>query len=325
MVSQYVLHLQRTDPKRLESFMVLVQGHMLANALMCPDLSEAPKSYRDVEFYLDTPLLIRRLGLEGTHRKDAIESLIDLVRRLGASVATFSHTQRELERVIRWAADNLEKNGARSAIVMEARRNGTTKSDLLIIAGQIDELLSEARVDVKPTPTYEKSFQIDEAGFEEALKDEISYANPRARQDDINSVRSIYVLRSGVMPTTLEKSKAALVTSNSAFATAAMEYGKQFEESCDVSSVITDFSLANMAWLKAPMGAPSLPKTEILAFSYAALQPSAEWLNKYLAEIDRLERRGTISARDHQLARSSMLTVHSLKFHWPFRNSASLV
>lgn len=312
MVSQYVMHLQRTDAKRLESFMVLVQGHMLANALMCPDLSEAPKSYRDVEFYLDTPLLIRRLGLEGTHRKDAMESLIDLVRRLGASVATFAHTQRELERVIRWAADNLENNGGRSAIVMEARRNGTTKSDLLMIAGQIDELLSVARVDVKPTPPYEKSFQIDEARFEEALKDEISYANPRARQDDINSVRSIYVLRSGVTPTTLEKSKAVLVTSNTGFAAAAMEYGKQFEESCDVSSVITDFSLANMAWLKAPMGAPSLPKTEILAFSYAALQPSTEWLNKYLAEIDRLERKGAITARDHQLARSTMLVQDEL-------------
>src|SRR5690606_8746221 len=105
--------------------------------------------------------------------------------------------------------------------------------------------------------------------FEGVLKDEVSYHNPRAKEDDINSVRSIYVLRSGTTPRNVEHAKAVLVTSNSGFAQAAFGYGKNHEESREVSSVITDFSLANMAWLKAPLGAPSLPMTEVIAFSYA--------------------------------------------------------
>lgn len=107
------------------------------------------------------------------------------------------------------------------------------------------------------------------------------------------------------MPTSLEKCKAALVSSNSAFARAAYDYGKQHEASREVSSVITDFSLANMAWLKAPMGAPSIPTTELVAYSYAALQPSKVLLDKYLSEIDKLEKQGKLSTRDHQLLRSS--------------------
>ena len=71
--------------------------------------------------------------------------------------------------------------------------------------------------------------------------------------------------------------------------------------------MITDFSLANMAWLKAPLGAPAVPMTEVLAFSYAALEPSAELFQKYLREIDKLEKHGKITARDHQLLRSSQL------------------
>ncbi|MCL4210257.1 MAG: hypothetical protein HRU76_04060 [Phycisphaeraceae bacterium] len=67
-----------------------------------------------------------------------------------------------------------------------------------------------------------------------------------------------------------------------------------------------------MAWLKAPMGAPAIPAAEILAFSYAALQPSKELLTKFLSEIDKLERQGTISARDHQLLRSSTLAQDEL-------------
>jgi hypothetical protein len=79
-----------------------------------------------------------------------------------------------------------------------------------------------------------------------------------------------------------------------------------------VSSVVTDFSLANMAWLKAPMGAPSLPTTELLAYSYAALRPPEPLLAKFLQEMDRLERTGKLMPRDHQLLRSSTVAQEEL-------------
>ena len=42
LVSNYVQHIEQTNPERFNSFIVLVQGHMLANALLCPDLKNAP-------------------------------------------------------------------------------------------------------------------------------------------------------------------------------------------------------------------------------------------------------------------------------------------
>lgn len=312
LVSQYVLHLQRTDPERFESFLIMVQGHMLANALLCPDLQSAPKTYKGVTFYLDTPILVRWLGLEGEPQRAAIGNLIGLLHNLGATVATFSHSRDELDRVLKGAAAKVDAPDGRGAIVMEARRRGITKSDLLVLAGQVDERLAEGRIEVKRTPQYTATFQIDEKVFEEVLDDEVSYLNPRAKEYDINSVRSVYVLRKGASPRNVEKSRAVLVSSNSGFARAAFEYGQRYEESREVSTVITDFSLANMAWLKAPMGAPSLPTIEILAFSYAALQPSRELLSRYLTEIDKLEKQGKITARDHQLLRSSTLAQEEL-------------
>ncbi len=67
-----------------------------------------------------------------------------------------------------------------------------------------------------------------------------------------------------------------------------------------------------MAWLKAPMGAPSIPIAEVLAYSYAALQPSKALLDRYLNEIDKLEKQGKLSARDHQLLRSSTIAQEEL-------------
>ncbi|TAK36962.1 MAG: hypothetical protein EPO21_00850 [Chloroflexota bacterium] len=312
LVSDYVLHLQRAEPNRFDSLLVVVQGHMLANALLCPDLQQAPKSYKGVTFFLDTPLLVQQLGLEGDSKKAAVDELIRLLHNLGATVATFSHSREELEGVIRGAADHVNVVDGRGSIVMQARRSGTTKSDLLVLAGRIDERLVEAGIGVQETPPYIAEFQIDENIFEKLLEDEVAYFNPRAREFDINSVRSIYVLRAKTSPSTVEQCRAVLVSSNSAFARAAYNYGQNHEEWRDVSSVITDFSLANMAWLKAPMGAPSLPTSEVLAFSYAALQPSKELLDKYLVEIDKLQKQGRIGERDHQLLRSSTLAQDEL-------------
>ena len=282
LVSNYVIHLQKNNPERFESFMVLVKGHMLANALLCPDLENITNNYRKLDFYLDTPLLIQRLGLEGISKQEASTELLSLVRRLGGRVCTFSHSRDELESVISGAAEHLESPGGRGSIVLQARSVGVTKSDLILLSSQIDEQLDQANIIVERTPRYIEHFQIDEEVLEDVIEDEVSYYNPRALQYDINSVRGIYVLRKGKSPRSLEKSGAVLVTSNSGFARAAFNYGRDYEESREVSSVITDFSLANMAWLKAPIGAPDLPIMEVLAFSYAAMRPSQSLFDSYL-------------------------------------------
>ncbi|MCY1233434.1 hypothetical protein D9M72_459750 [compost metagenome] len=118
-------------------------------------------------------------------------------------------------------------------------------------------------------------------------------------------MRSIYVLRKGLAPHSIERSKAVFVTSNASFSKAAFEYGKKHDQSREVSTVITDFSLANTAWLKAPHGASLLPQKEVLALAYASSQPTPKFWSRVLEEIDKLQESGEISARDHQLLRSS--------------------
>ena len=312
LVSNYVRHLQHSDPERFDSFLVLVQGHMLANALTCPDLDNVSDNYRQVTFYLDTPLLIHLLGLEGRTKQDSARELIALLRRLGGKVAAFSHSIDEFQRVLRGSAANLDTTEPPRPIVVEARRRGTTRSDLLLLAESIVDRVLRTGIAIETTPRYVNDLQIDETAFEQVLDDQISYYNTRAKEDDINSVRSIYVIRDGTPALSIEKARAVLVTSNAAFARAAWEYGQLYEVSRDVSSVLTDFSLANMAWLKVPMGAPNVPMTQLLAFSHAALEPSSELLGRYLNEIDRLEREGTITERDHQLLRSSPLVYDEL-------------
>ena len=312
LVSEYVLHIQEHDLARFDNFIVLLQGHMIANSLLCPDLQNAPKTYKGITFYLDTPLLITILRLDDEYKNRATKEIITLLKHLGARISAFAHSREELERVITGSAKHIDDPKARGSIVRVARSRNLTKSDLLLSASNIDSELQAAGIEIIETPRYAQDFQIDESAFETVLDDEISYFNDRAREYDINSVRSIYVLRGKTNPHSLEKCVAALVTSNSAFSRAAYTYGRTHGNSSDVSSVITDFSLANLAWLKAPMGAPGIPTSELLAYAYAAKQPSKHWLEKYITEIEKLEKTGKISTRDHQLLRSSVLAQDEL-------------
>ena len=306
LVSDYIRHLSLTSATKFESVAIIVQGHMLANALTCPDLANVPTTYRDVTFFLDTPLLVRLLGCDGEAKKDAITSLITLLKSLGGSVSVFSHTRQELKNVIQGATYYLDSPDGKGSIIREAKRRGTSKSDLLLIAESIDEKLTENGVSIVRTPHYEHEFQIDELAFQNILDDEIWYNNPKAIEFDINSVRSVYAIRGKRFPKSIETCWAVLVTSNTKFAQVAWDYGKDFTSTQDVSSVISDFSLANTAWLKSPMDSSSVPTTQMIAFCYAALEPSDALLTKFLKEVDKLETDGSISERNLQLLRSEI-------------------
>ena len=305
LVSDFVRNIQQTSHELFRSFVVLVQGHMLANALLCPDLEHVSQDYRNVTFYLDTPILVQRLGLEGGAKLQAGRDLLELLTRLKARLAVFEHSRDELRGVILGAADHLESPNGRGSIVVEARRNGTTRSDLVLLAEAVEDRLNRVGIETHRAPLYRPEFQIDEGLFEDVLDDWVGYRNPRAKLYDINSVRSIYALRERGQVPSLERARAVLVTSNGSLAKAAWRYGQQYESSHDVSSVITDFTLANAAWLKAPLGAPTIPTTRLLSFAYAALEPSSDMLDKYMTEIDRLESAGTMGPRDLEILRSS--------------------
>lgn len=316
LVSCYVRELYMRQDEQFLNFVTLMQGHMLANALLCPSLGQLPESFRGVDFYLDTPILLDLLDLEPPVKYDAARDLVRQLIGLGGTVSALTHTRDEVVRVLKHAGDKLESVGGSDerGIILESRRRGRTRSDLLLMVEQIDDLLDQANIEIKPTPRYVEEFQIDEAEFEKLLSQEITYVNPRAQADDINSVRSIYVLRGRSMPSSLERAKAVLVTSNASFAHAAWQYGKDVESSLAVSSVITNFTLANAAWLKRPLEFIATPRTQLLAAVYAALEPSEALLTRYMSEIERLQEAGQFSERDLQLLRSSSSAYAELMY-----------
>ena len=312
VTSAFANELKETNQHLFDSLITFVKGNMLANALLCPDLEALHDKFQDVTFYLDTPLILHLLGLQGEPNRLAAAELLTLVTNLRGRLAIFSHTNEEVYSVIRACEQNLNDPAAKGKIISEMRRSNKTASDLAMVRANLDSFFAEHSIVLRDTPPYGEDFQIDESILESTLDDDVGYFNPRALHYDINSIRSVYALRRGKAPTRLERAGVVFVTTNAALARVAYEYGKDFESSREVSSVISDFSLANMAWLKAPLQAPDLPRLELIAMCHAAMKPREALWSKYVTEIDKLKTFGSVTPEMHAILRYSLRAEEEL-------------
>lgn len=284
----------------------LFEGVLLANAFTSPDADLATSNFKGVTFYLDTPMVLSLLGFHGQHEFQKCEELLTQVRELHGSMMVFGHTIDETSAVLKYAEGHLEDQAVSNRVIRTLRESRRSKSDVALSAARIEESLSALKIRVRETPVYDVRYQIDEAALEGCLDQDIGHINPKALLHDINSIRSIYVLRAGVVPARLEQSRAAFVTPNSSLARAADNYSRRFEFTRDVSPVVTDYSLANLCWLKRPASAKHLVTLELLASTVAALKPDDREWSACLRECEKLQREGRVSSDQVALVRETL-------------------
>lgn len=312
VVNTFVDECVKRDAADLERLLVVVKGTMLANALLCKDLDYVQQKFAGVTFYLDTPLVLRLLDLDADPRQGGVLDLIGLLKSLQGRVAVFAHTVDEIRGVLDYYENNISNPTVQHWRIASIRSAGTTGSDIRLLCEKLEETLGEAGIEQEHHVPYNTDYQIDEAILGKVLYDDIPYRNEKGRDFDVNSMRSVYALRAHNRPRRLEDCRAVLVTSNVQLAKTAYEFGRDQEVSREVSSVVTDFTVANLAWLKSPVQHDSLPFMEMAAAAYGALNPSEELWSKVLTVADRLRETGAFSQKDHELLRVSPILQREL-------------
>lgn len=305
LVSSYVNTLSVGDSVRFELLVDVVKGRMLANAVLGEDLVDQNQSFKGTILFLDTPLLLRASGLSGAAAESLVMDVVELGTKAGASWGVFEHTLEEADAVLHEVQRKLEYSyEGRGDVYLHAKESGYSASDVALLRSRLLAMLQGKGIQLHQTPRYVESLQIDDAALEEQCHIAgLHHGSQVALRYDINSIRSVYVLRKRAHPRKLEDSRAALVTSNSALAQAAFAYGRRHEASREVSTVITEYSLANLLWLKWPLDVPEVPKHVLAASCQAALRPSGRLWHAFLAEVEKLERMGKLSPEQHAFLR----------------------
>jgi hypothetical protein len=300
VTNRFVLDLCNTEPQAFEYLVTIVKGTMLANVLYLPEtFAGGRERLVDVEILLDTPVVLRALGYAEEQYREPVQELLGLLVDKGARLRIFEHTLHEVEGVLD-AAAAIFRTGARrdhfpGDVVDYFASENLSRSDVEMAIAELRDRLEAREIEIRDTPEHTEELNFSEADLEKTLYDTVHYVRREAMVRDLDSLSAIYRIRGGEVRRRIESSGAILVTTNSRLARAGRIFFSEVFGRRTVPICMTDHSLAALVWLMNPAQAPDLPRRQIIAISFAALNPPDEVWRRYLAEIRQLKERGELT------------------------------
>jgi hypothetical protein len=299
VVSQFVLELCRHEPKAFDYLETIVKGSMLANVLYFPEaFSGGRAQLGEIDIYLDTPIVLRVAGYAEGHYRAPASEMVELLRGQGASLKIFEHTLHEVEGVLSSAARSYRvgRPGEVAGDVVDffASEN-LSDSDVQALLATLDDRLAAHGIQVVDSPKQTEQLAVDEDALERGLNQTVGYRRREALLRDLDSLTAIHRIREGQIRRRIEHSDAIFVTSNLPLVWASKDFFAPLHGGGGVPLCILDTRLAALAWLMNPVQAADLPRKQIIATSFAALNPSENVWRKYLSEIRRLADKGELS------------------------------
>jgi len=302
LAGQYVIYLQQNDTVTFDCLVKLVSGSMVANALYYTDIpQQSLRAYKNLNIYLDTPLIVSLLGLSGEMKEKSTQKLVELIHLQKGTIKCFSHVLEETINLLKTSADEFNSPTAYGNVIIEAKRKGLSKADLYLLAHGIEEALSKFHITPVPSPLYETKYQIDEKYLEEKLS---FYRNQHAKRVDVDSIRCIYALRNGLQPRNICKSRELLATNNSALIQVVHDYEQEkMGRGSSISAIISSFELINYTWLISSHDI-SLPKIELLALAFSLTELNDSFIAKVIKTSVSLKEQGAISEEQEIMLRT---------------------
>lgn len=316
IVNSFISDVVSSMPASFEHLETVVKGSMLAVSLYLPNNSELGKRFDRTTLYFDAPVLLKALGYEGVDAKAAAQDLLALSRSAGAELACFTHSVSEVKGILDRSAAKALQGGFhgnhRRATDAYFASEGFSGSDILLLSQRLEEDVAALGITIRERPAATAELTVDELALEEVMDASITYSSRDTLLNDLDSLTAVHRLRGGRSSSRLETCRALLVTTNGGLARVGRLFFAREEGDHGWPPVLTDHHLATLVWLKKPQAAPALPRRQILADCFAALEPGGRIWDRYLEEIDRLGRRGKASENDLMLLRYSTEAQRSL-------------
>ena len=163
---------------------------------------------------------------------------------------------------------NVRTYGPTAATVRHFTSVGYAPSDVELIIASVERRLSDLHIAVEDPPPYSNhEFVIDEAGLGDALGRHLAVPRASAIAHDVNAVAAIMRIREAHRSRFAEDSRALFVTTNRDLARVARAFLRREHPLGYLPPCVSDFTLTNLLWLKAPTAAPSLPLLQLIADS----------------------------------------------------------
>lgn len=330
LISSYAIYAKKYEIEYFNALADLAIGNALACAILYSDSTYSGR-LKNLNLYLDTPLILTLLGLSGSFKEEAFGELLAMLKADEANLKILATTRGEVDTILRNTFEALEKGEENINIekapiaVRHCINNGITASDLELKMACLDDMLSKHGIEKSKVPDYmaSKEFQIDEEELKQIIIDTYKTHSPdfvltqrkdRTIDRDVKVLAGIYRFRRGLKPRNIRQSKDLFITSNTSLAYASRRYElKQDGDPQIVPSCLTDVFIGTLLWLQSPQKVIELNEKKFIADCYAAKQPTEPLIRTYMLEVEKLKKDNKINMNDYYLLRSHQIAFRLLE------------
>lgn len=331
LVYDFLRTIYERDKTTYQIFADIAFGHIIASSLLFNYQQYNNTSETAVNYYIDTGILFGLSGINGDYEKRVYEELLKLIKTDGGKISIFTHTVEEFLNIIEgckyWIDHpNYDTYKANRALVC-FKSWGYHESDIDLFIKRIPKLLTTYGIEKvdRPDPNQDNDFYLSETEFQKTLveiyKENDPYFDEEEKEGtiylDVQSVSSVYKLRKGRHPRTIEECGFLFITRNSTLAYASKLYEKRID-SVDrfyIPTTVTDVFVGTILWLRSPINADiqSVFNNRLIANCYAALQPTKQIKKLFLAEVEKVEKEELLSADEITFLRTSNVAMELLQ------------
>ncbi|EMF80869.1 hypothetical protein LEP1GSC188_3143 [Leptospira weilii serovar Topaz str. LT2116] len=316
-------HLSIHDVTKFKSFLDIFLGYILLSSfLLAPPISETA-SLKNVEVYLDTPIVLKLLGYQGTNFSEAYNELTNLIITQGGLLKIYENTYTETEGIIsdcrNWLENPKFNPTSASPVLLNFIENGWKISDVDLTLQKLEGIIKSKNIEMV-TGEYRKEedkYQIDEVELRNAIIKKYNETNYRFEEwkkkdvidKDVRSVALTHRKKHNLFSTSLSKSRYIFMTSNASLASATRELERENKgiKNNVIWSCLTDIELGTILWLNSPEQIVNYNTRRLLACCTQALQPDNRLRSLFIAELEKKKKDKTFTEDEY-----NFLKVHGI-------------
>jgi len=309
LMGRFIQNVSATNVPLFDTIQKLAMSHLVSVALAF-DLptADGAKEFEEIVIYLDTPIVLRLLGLQTQEFEDSYREMFStFTETIRPKYMIYQHTFDEITRILGDCANWIENSNfnplyANQALLSFVERKFNKTQIELYIEGLEDEL-SENAIKVDKSEFYvlnHRTAQIDYNKLKERLIDAYTEKNPNfdiSRNEssisyDIQSIENTVKLWGSKSSAKYSALGSIFLTSNSTLAYVCRRFTSEYwwDNNNHKSPCVTDYYLGTMIWLSTPVKkVENFSKLKLLSDCNSATILSREVMDKFLYELKRLE------------------------------------
>ncbi len=328
IISLFVKECYKNDYSTFMMIQDLATAYLLSSALAYTEFDEKTQSdaFKNLIIYIDTPLLIRILGLNGNELQAAALALLEQMKSLQAKFRIFAHTYDELVLILkdckRWIEDDKYDTFHASMALRNFVERKFTKADIQEYIDTLEEKIKHYMIQIDDEDYYAGKYyksQIDDKLIEEGIiniyKANSQEFDPKKKEStigyDVKSVSAILKLWNRKKARTYRQIKYVLVTTNStlAYVTRSCLKGENPNRENDIFPCITDVYLGTNIWLGTPVNKiEDFSQKKLLADCMSLIEPSEKLLQTLQTSIEKAFLDSTITEGQYHLLKQKAFT-----------------